>query len=249
MSMTCKSPTRLARPSALRSDEWLGAYLGKPAYALTVPDREAEALRLNRELPTGAFIYTKIDATDSVRVQRVEQCLEMTLTDTNVTLEHHPGAHHSPPSKRIRLATPDDESAVSEIAATSFSLTRFHTDPRIGPEIANRIKAQWARNYFDGQRGELMLVAEHASRIAGFCQLLDRGDALIIDLIAVSVTARRQGLASDMIAASQIAARERGCQWLRVGTQLANIASLRCYERLGFRVCSAHHVFHRHMPA
>jgi ribosomal protein S18 acetylase RimI-like enzyme len=249
VSMTCETPAGVIGASVLRPDEWLTSILGKPAYALTIPDCEADALRMSSDLPAGAFIYTRLDATDSARIKIAEQCLEMTLTDTNVLLEQHPGAHHTPPSNRVRLASPDDESAVAKVAATSFSLTRFHADPQIGPDIANRIKAQWARNFFNGHRGELMLVAEHADRIAGFCQLLHREDALIIDLIAVSAAARRQGLASDMIAASRIAARERGCQWLRVGTQLANIASLRCYEGLGFRVCSAQHIFHRHTPA
>jgi len=31
-----------------------------------------------------------------------------------------------------------------------------------------------------------------------------------------------------------------------VGTQISNTRSLRAYGRLGFRVCSATHVLHRH---
>ena len=251
MSFAAAEPTWQAgsKPEThpgLRHDAWLTKILRRPCYSVSVPGAEEAALALRVALPANAFLFTKISANDRVRLELCEHTLGFTLADTSVTLERRVDAHAVPPDTRVRAATGYDADAVAEIAANSFAVSRFHTDPKIPAELANRVKAQWARNFFSRQRGDLMFVALSEGQPSGFCQLLHREDAMIIDLIAVGAAARRQGLASDMIAAAHVAARERHCQWLRVGTQLINTASLRCYEGLGFRVSAAHHVFHCH---
>jgi RimJ/RimL family protein N-acetyltransferase len=40
-----------------------------------------------------------------------------------------------------------------------------------------------------------------------------------------------------------------GCVRLDVGTQVANLPSVRCYERLGFRLSSSSYVLHLHAGA
>lgn len=232
---------------ALRCDTWLTEILDRPTYSVHMPADESRAYALRSALPAGSFCYTKIKATDRVRMELCQRILGFALTDTNVTLELRTDAHSRPPGRQVRIASSADESAIVDIAKTSFAYTRFHMDPRITASEANEVKAEWARNYFLGQRGDLMVVGlGQDGEPAGFCQLLHRDEAMIIDLIAVSTPARRQGLASEMIAAAHVTARERGCQWLRVGTQLVNTASLRCYEGLGFRVSSSQHIFHYH---
>jgi ribosomal protein S18 acetylase RimI-like enzyme len=69
---------------------------------------------------------------------------------------------------------------------------------------------------------------------------------LIIDLIAVDERHRRKGIATGMIAYA-----ESHCghfETIRVGTQVANIPSLRFYERAGFLVSASNYVFHYHHP-
>ena len=133
------------------------------------------------------------------------------------------------------------------IAARSFRTSRFHLDPSIPNETADRIKAAWAENYFAGHRGDLMLIAEQDGEVAGFLQAL-RGsnDTLVIDLLAVAEAAARRGLARAMI--ERLAAEARGQQAsaLRVGTQAANLPSCRLYESLGFRLTAAETVLHFH---
>ena len=89
-----------------------------------------------------------------------------------------------------------------------------------------------------------MLVAQSDGQTAGFLQLIHAPDsALVIDLIAVTEPARGRGLARAMIGAAQHLARG---ECLRVGTQVANLPSLRLYESLGFRAVTSNYVMHLH---
>jgi len=89
-----------------------------------------------------------------------------------------------------------------------------------------------------------MVVTSVDGKIAGFVQLLHSGRDLVIDLIAVDRKFRRKGIARDMICFAQTAI--KGFKRMRVGTQLANIPSIRMYERLEFMFVDASYVFHYH---
>jgi ribosomal protein S18 acetylase RimI-like enzyme len=65
----------------------------------------------------------------------------------------------------------------------------------------------------------------------------------VIDLIAVDASARRQGFGAACV---HFLASMEGVTRLRVGTQAANIGSLRFYEALGFRMVASHYVLHLH---
>ena len=150
--------------------------------------------------------------------------------------------------KAVRFATAQDRAAVRAIAGRAFRYTRFHLDPALPKALAHGIKAAWADNYFAGQRGDGMVVAEYGGKIAGFLQLLWQGETLVIDLIAVEPEAGRMGLATAMIgfAAVNGTGDARRPSSFKVGTQAANTASCRLYENLGFRICASAFVLHHH---
>ena len=147
------------------------------------------------------------------------------------------------PGGKIRFARPEDADAVVWLARASFTMSRFHLDPDISDALAAEVKARWAGNFFTGQRGDAMVVCDTDQGLGGFLQLITTPERLIIDLVAVAEHARRQGRAGDMIA---FARRKLPRPETRVGTQVANIASLRLYDKLGFRAVDAKYVFHFH---
>ena len=117
--------------------------------------------------------------------------------------------------------------------------------------MADEIKAQWAGNFFKGERGDRLVVAELTEKgrqkIVGFALLATPANGqVVIDLIAVEEAYRRRGIAAEMIAfvESQFAPAV-----IAVGTQVANLPSVRLYEKLGFRLAGTQHVFHFHNPA
>jgi len=232
---------------SLSEDNWLSERLEKQAFRLDMPTDDILAADLRPILGSfnaPCFVYCKAPAAQMRTVHALEGN-GFRLVDTLLTLER-PMSPPVPGNGGARVAEPEDRSAVVQVARESFSFSRFHADPGIEREVADNIKADWAGNFFSGQRGDAMLVAEAQDRIVGFLQLLSSAETLIVDLIAVHPRHRRQGYAAAMIAWAQ--RQFSNLAAIRVGTQAANIPAMRMYERLGFRLIAAHHVFHYHGP-
>ena len=71
---------------------------------------------------------------------------------------------------------------------------------------------------------------------------------LLIDLIAVDRSHRGEGVGPDLILAGEALCGEGYSQY-RVVTQASNVASVRLYEKLGFRLVSSTYVLHFHGAA
>ena len=225
----------------LEADAWLGSILGRAAW--TVAEQGGAPLG---ELSKGpAFATAKLDAAATADVAALEDAgfrvVDMGLTfDTDRPKAEQQGA---------RFARAEDQARVEAIAGSAFRYSRFHLDPRLPKALADKVKAAWAGNWFRGKRGDGMVVAEAGGKVAGFLQLLwAPQDCLVIDLIAVDAASARKGLAKAMIAF----AHQRGTgdarrpKSMRVGTQAANVPSVRLYESLGFRLRRAQFVLHYH---
>jgi ribosomal protein S18 acetylase RimI-like enzyme len=224
-------------------DPWLSSVLGRPAWKIDANQPEAIA-SVSRFDAGPAFFFTRI-ATSDVRTLKRLQDADFRVVDTTVTLEAPRLIIPEAVAKDIRFAAPADQAVVAAIASNSFETSRLHLDPAIPTALANRSRAEWASNYFQGLRGDTMVVAETAGKVAGFLQLLGpTAGVLTIDLIAVRESSRRLGLGAACIsfAAKNVVGTER----LRVGTQVANIGSLRFYENLGFSVTATEYVLHLH---
>jgi ribosomal protein S18 acetylase RimI-like enzyme len=147
--------------------------------------------------------------------------------------------------ERVRLATWTDDNAVAAIASSSFRHDRFHADPQVSDEAADRLKGAWARNSVNG-RADAVFVTEEGGRLTGFNACLLRGDEAVIDLIGVADVAQRRGFGRDLVAAS-LAHYAGKAQRMIVGTQSANHASLALYETAGFRIKSTAFTLHAHL--
>ncbi|MEP4378227.1 MAG: GNAT family N-acetyltransferase [Alphaproteobacteria bacterium] len=225
-------------PSGLTEDAWLGERLGKPAWHLA-----ADAAPSRIDVPTPAFIDARVPVADLARPQAL-RAAGFTLVDTSLSFLRTGRVETAQFNADVGMGDPDDADHVARIAGENFRTDRFHADPEIDDRIADRIKADWARNFFAGQRGEWMVVGRQNGQVSGFLQLLDRDGDVVIDLVAVNSAARNTGLARAMITFAAGTCNPGAP--IRVGTQLANTASIRLYESLGFRFDSASHIFHRH---
>ena len=220
--------------------------LGKPAFRVA-DSGEITAADLCGGSP--GFVYAQTNCEGIAEASHLQD-LGFRLVDTNVQLERDvAGMWYSEPlmpGDEVRFAEAGDQQAVEDVAGNSFRLTRFHLDPLVATGAADAIKRAWAANFFSGRRGDWMVVATHESRVCGFLQLLSRDDVLLIDLIALDAAAQGRRLAGRMI---EFAAQNcPGFRKMKVGTQVANVRSLRLYERLGFRVGQSSYTFHYHGP-
>ena len=90
-----------------------------------------------------------------------------------------------------------------------------------------------------------MLVAKSGDKIVGYILLLYPDvEEVVIDLIATAQASRRRGISTDLIKSTEKLHQNR--RRIVVGTQVGNIASIRLYERAGFRLCNSRYVFHYH---
>lgn len=214
-------------------DQWLSEVLGKPAFRVVCGND-------NLDLPKSCFAFSKTSTHDVASGENLTK-LGFFLVDTNVTYLYEGNAPEHQARVFVREARTEDENAVRAIASNIFSLTRFHVDPYIDINVAHKMKADWAGNYFSGKRGDLMLVAEMDGKVVGFNQILLREDMAIIDLIGVAKEAQGQGVGRALIGYMQ-----KTYTKILVGTQLSNNNSIALYEKMGFRYNDAHYVFHYH---
>jgi ribosomal protein S18 acetylase RimI-like enzyme len=234
-------------------DQWLAQILQRDVYKVIVDDGMMEKTRkqgskehkLLRELESkSVFLYSKVPAAFLPAVKFLREW-NFNLIDTNVTFDKPIAPpRHLVGHCKVRCAASGDQGRVVDIAKRSFVYSRFHLDSAFPHKVANMIKAEWAKSYFTGNRGNAMVVASMDQSIVGFLLLLYREEAMIIDLIAVDENYRKRGVAKDMIIHAE--AQCHGFSQILVGTQLANIPSIRLYEGMGFKVASAQYTFHYH---
>lgn len=245
----------MANSANIVPDKWLAEILQQKVYKLTIDDmfitnarntKSGEYSQMRNVLQTKpVFIYAKVSPTAVEHIAFLEK-KDFHLVDTNIVFDKPIEAFRTLSGNCIvRLAIPDDEMQTVEVARKAFQYSRFHLDNVFPKDVSDTIKAEWVRNYFRGQRGETMVIAIINNTVVGFLQLLQStDDILIIDLIGVDRSHRRKEIARDMISYAET--HYQNYKKLVVGTQIANIPSIRLYESLGFKVSYANYVFHYH---
>jgi len=226
----------------IAEDAWLTRVVGRPFFRVdgATPAHEAGA---HGDARPGASYYARVPTADTARAAALADA-GFRVVDCGVTLERTPGTRPGMPACVVR-ARPDHVEAVARIGGEAFGMSRFHLDPGMPAGAADRIKAEWARNCATGARGVGTLVAVHDGAPAGFLSVVADGDDYVIDLVAVDARHRGRGLGRALVSGF-VAGFGPAARMLRVGTQAANIASVRLYESLGFRLASTSYAMHRH---
>jgi ribosomal protein S18 acetylase RimI-like enzyme len=239
--------------SFIAPDRWLAQTLRTPSFVLCAPfPLDAGAVRsglLACASDGNAFISAKCAVSDVTTVSVLEAA-GFHVVDTQITLQWEPNLGESHARASTRLARPEDCGGVLEIAGSCFRYSRFHQDPRIGPAVGNLVKRYWAQNCLDGNRGDEVLVAVDSGSPTGFLaakkDIVDGLSIATIDLAGVAPSRQRQGIGEALVLAFISRWRERA-NALRVGTQAANMPSIRLYEACGFRFGAAVYVLHAHV--
>lgn len=240
----------------IKYDNWLSDQIGYDAYSVNI---NSELIELTGDSSTPehlwfheiktkkCFAFTKIDPFHISQIQFVEKH-GFNLIDTNLLFKKENLTNTTTALKyndyTLCYADPTDAVSTALVAENNFVFSRFHLDPFFNNTLANKIKAGWVTNYFNGTRGDKMIIAKKNKTIAGFLQLFINPDHLIIDLIAVDKEHRKTGLAKQMIEFATASAKK--CKYIIVGTQLANLPSINLYQKLGFKLISGKYVFHYH---
>lgn len=228
-------------------DAWLAALMARPAFRVDHLDDLAVHIASQQR----AFYYSKVDTKDVETVRRLRE-FGFFVADTNVTFELRRPSQLEEPGREIVVKgfEPAHQDHVLSIAGSAYRYSRFHLDPLVGLDLAHTIKREWARNYCLGKRGDRLFVALRGDTSVGFLAALASGTgserAAIVDLVAVDQAHQNLGVGTAMVRAFVSHYRET-CGTLRVGTQVANVPSIRLYERAGFSLVRSDYVLHLHV--
>lgn len=228
--------------AGVHDDSWLGGILGTPAFRVDAAATDAELAAL----PATSFAYAKVDAKDAAGALRLQDA-GFRVVDVNVMLSRGPAPALPAPAARVARVAPAEAGPVLDIAGSCYRYSRFHLDPRVPDEKAHLVKRRWVENYAAGKRGDGLYAVYDGARPAGFLAVLVSGSQAVIDLIGVDTAAQGRGFGRDLV---RFFVAEYGprCPELSVGTQVANVPSLRLYESCGFSVSKTSLVLHRHRP-
>jgi ribosomal protein S18 acetylase RimI-like enzyme len=231
-------------------DSWLAGLMGQAVFRLdhVGPEVDMHALAAHVEQQSRAFYFAKIDCASVEAIRRISSVGFFTA-DANVALKLDRAPMAVTSSAIVDELRGGDEEALLEVAETTYELSRFHLDPLVPRAIANRIKREWAGNYVRKSRGDRLFVAYPSAggKPIGFLAALRTQTGAVIDLVGVTQAARGQGAGSALVRAFCDHYIKAGVTELTVGTQVANIPSLRMYEKLGFSLHKTQYVLHLHV--
>lgn len=138
-----------------------------------------------------------------------------------------------------------DAGACIRLAGSAFSFDRYHSDRLISDALADSIKEAWVRNAFAG-RTDRLFVARSGGEVKGFVSCLRSSDTqVVVDLIAVDVAARGQGIGQSLLKTA-ISEYTNPHGVIRAGTQANNVGSRRLYESNCFSIVERRETFHAH---
>lgn len=243
----------------LEPREWEGEMIGKPVYSvggltvsrdLPAAERAVAARSLFEELSGecrrlgGGLCWARIDSTETDLASGITAA-GFKQIETYLTFSHDLRADLPPRPASIRPARESDADALRKIGRESFQYSRFHMDPEIPKAAANRSREEWVVNGLRGRADEV-LVAEVDGKVAGFVVCKSAGKTVsALDLIAVDKMFQGRGIGYDLTIGFLHHAQSRGRSG-QVGTQDVNIASVKLYEKAGFKLTKMTLTFHKH---
>jgi len=238
----------------LEPDPWLTSIFSNDVFRVIdiehVPLMSVDDLIRASDSPQ-IFFYVKVPVARLDLVHALNKS-GFKVVDVNVTFECMPRETEIDLSYQIiiRGARPEDRDATLDIAGTCFRHSRFHLDPLLSNDRANLIKREWVANYFNGERGEQILVAERDAKPIGFLaitKVISGNKTLrVIDLIGIQSEYQRMGAGRQLVDFF-INDSVGKCNILRVGTQIANVPSMNFYQRCGFHITESAYVLHAHV--
>ena len=223
--------------------KYLGLKSGKISYSLpelealeaSTVDRLAEEAKNKKYNLVSIRIQSPDDATTRVFENAGFRKVEDMLSYSRRIFQSARG------SDSVRVASNDDIESISQIGESSFSFDRFHSDPLIDNNKADKLKRAWSRNCLTHRASKVFVFQDE--KVGGFLACVKTKYALVIDLIAVAEEKRGLGVGRDLIGACEEYYQEQ-CNVYSVSTQSSNKASINLYNSCGFQLVSKQATFH-----
>lgn len=229
--------------------EWDTAFFGRPSYIL---DAERSLLRAAPGLDSGladalrgAFVTARLDSAAAPELFLLLQSCGFYYVDTSVTLrfDEKSPAPSLPEDRDVTVEELHGNGGLPyEALGSVFTMTRFHFDPHVGRERADRLWVEYLRNFRPSTERRLF-VARCGGETAGAMALVAREEDLVLSFVSVLDGHRGRQVGARIV--REIVSRRDGKDLL-TETQVRNVAALNFYIKNGFRqVRATRTVLHR----
>jgi len=136
---------------------------------------------------------------------------------------------------------------ILKIAIFSFTTNRYYSDPNISPLQACQIMEQWTYNCLYKERANHIFLQKDNDKVTGFLFSRVEEDKAIIDLLAVDKNYRSKKIGCKLVEQFFLKyAWSKDIKKLQVGTQITNMAAIKTYQSMGFKVNGFEQVYHLH---
>lgn len=238
----------------ISNDEWLSEIFGYPAFTVVQFDKDSLDDVVNHfNKQKRAFYFSKIPVLETDKVQALTLAgfypVNMLITFKHQTNQLLSSAEVNDSSFHVEEYIPEFRDAVLGIAESCFVYSRFHNDHSLDKCIGNRVYRSWLTSYIEKTRGERLFIGVLNGGPVGFLAVAgneSQGSVYkIIDLVGVDKKYQNCGIGTKLLKFF-ISQYSSMADVLQVGTEAANIRSLRMYEKNGFRIAETQYVLHAH---
>jgi GNAT superfamily N-acetyltransferase len=204
------------------------------------------------------FIQCKLDSRNIYVAQVLEELgFMLASVDINfikdlASIDNKKNKEHS---YSVSSCNDQDIDYLNEMSKKAYSTTRFHNDPKITKKQADEMQALWAKNCYYQKLADNIIIVRKGNDILGFAAIEilkgisfpDNMKIANIILIAVDKKFKGKGVGRVLIQESSDWAKTNGCSFLSAGTQIINNASVKFYQKNGFKLQSSVLSFHKWM--
>ncbi len=195
------------------------------------------------------YLFTSVDPRDLASIRALCQAgfdLIETRAYYHINLRSYEYAHRF----ACRAATPEDIPSLGKAAQVMVNAyDRFHADPFISRESADRLMYKWVEQSISGGFADITLVPD-APQPTAFCTVRyhksewERWNLKLAQPILSAVSPEFQGWYLKLISEINYHLKDEiGAEQAYLITQVTNRAVIRVWEKLGYTFGKAEHVF------
>ena len=195
------------------------------------------------------YVFSVVPSTDLQALRALHQAgfeLIETRCYYHRPLNAGPGERHA-----VRLATAEDVPSLARSARTMVNhFDRFHADPEIAPEDADRLMERWVTASICDGFADATVVPDVPEPEA-FCtakyhrEHWEGWGMRLAQPVLSAVSPRHKGWYVRIISELEEHLRSIGAEHSFLITQLTNNAVIRCWEKLGYHFGKGEHVLRR----
>ena len=137
---------------------------------------------------------------------------------------------------------------LAEIAKESLTFSRFNYDVNLPVGCAQKIKANWARDIYEGKRGDGLLLALDGNKVVGFLGFMKNSnnlDSYQIDLLAVKSDQQQKKIGTNLLRRFNAFLKNNNSIGI-AGTSILNYPAINLYTSLGYKFKESQQILHYH---